>query len=97
MLADRNDDLSTAIDDDGGACPLEPGTEGDLNDRDGQERNKKENQGSHVIPRQVSCWGRLASTSSVKFAFSEPYKNVYYAKNDGKFCFPISIQCSAET
>jgi hypothetical protein len=53
MLADGYDDLAAAIDENGGAGPLEPWTQGDLDNRDGQQRNEEENQRSHVIPRQA--------------------------------------------
>jgi hypothetical protein len=52
MLADSHDDLAAAIDEDGGAGPLEPWTDGDLDNRDGKERNEKDDHRTHVIPPQ---------------------------------------------
>jgi hypothetical protein len=84
MLADRKDDLIAAINANRGASPLEPGPEGDLDDRDGEQRDKKDSDGSHVIPDRSTCRGTLASTTSVKFAFRESYKNVWQRTNDCK-------------
>jgi hypothetical protein len=50
MLADGNDDLVAAINKDGRTSPLVPWTERDLNNRDGQQRNKKDDHGTHMIP-----------------------------------------------
>jgi hypothetical protein len=60
MLADRKDDLAAAIDENRGAGPLEPGAKGDLDNRDGQQRDKEESDFSHVIPRQVDVPGDVS-------------------------------------
>jgi hypothetical protein len=52
MLADGNDDLAAAIDEDGGAGPLEPWTDGDLDNRDGEQRNEKDDHRTHMKPPQ---------------------------------------------
>jgi hypothetical protein len=50
MLADRNDDLAAAIDDDGDAGAIEPRTHGDLHDRDSQQCNEIDDHRSHMTP-----------------------------------------------
>jgi hypothetical protein len=50
MLADRDDELAAAIDDDRRAGPLELRTDGDLNKRNGEQHNEKDEQRSHLIP-----------------------------------------------
>jgi hypothetical protein len=49
MLAYGNDDLLAAIDENGSAAALEPRTNGYLNNRDGEQRNEKDDQRSHMI------------------------------------------------
>jgi len=61
MLADRNDDLAAAIDDHGYATPLEPRTDGDLDNRDGQQCNEKDDHGSHMNPRQADVPAEITS------------------------------------
>jgi hypothetical protein len=55
MLADGSDDPVAAIDEDGRTSPLVPWTERDLNNRDGQQRNKKDDHGAHMIPSAGRC------------------------------------------
>jgi hypothetical protein len=50
MLADRNDDLAALIDANRGAGPLEPRTEGDLNDRNGEQHDKEDDHCPHDDP-----------------------------------------------
>ena len=60
MLADRNDDLAAAIDENRGAGPHESRPEGDLGNRNRQQRHKKENDCSHVIPDKVDVPGNVS-------------------------------------
>jgi hypothetical protein len=55
MLADGNDDLVAAINEDGRTSPLVPWTERNLNNRDGKQRNKKDDHGTHMIPSAGRC------------------------------------------
>jgi hypothetical protein len=57
--ADRNDDFAAAIDHDARAGPLETWTDGNLDNRNGEQRREKENHRSHVIPRQVDVPGEV--------------------------------------
>jgi hypothetical protein len=66
MLADRDDDVGASIDENGGAGALDPRTESDLDNRDGQQRNKEENDRTHVIPRQVDVLEEVIINNSVK-------------------------------
>src|SRR5258707_175867 len=61
-LADRNDDLAAAIDDDGSAGPLEPWAGGDLDNRNGQQRNEKDDHRTHVPLHSSTLRWRLTST-----------------------------------
>jgi hypothetical protein len=51
-LAERKDDLAAAIDEDGSARALEPLTDGDLDNRDCEQRNEKDDHRTHEIPPQ---------------------------------------------
>jgi hypothetical protein len=64
VLADRNDDLAAAIDDNGGAGSLEAWAKGNLDNRNGKQRSEKEDHRSHVIPRQVDVPSEVTSAAS---------------------------------
>ena len=77
VLAERDDDLVAAIDNDGGTGPRKVRTKGNLHNRNGEQRTEKHDHRSHVIPRQVDVPGEATSgMMDIKFPSSMPYKNV---------------------
>jgi hypothetical protein len=81
MLADREDDVGTSIDENGGAGMLDPRTEGDLDNRDGQQRNKEENDRTHVIPRQVDLPEEVSINNSGKIRIRRSLQKCIGADN----------------
>jgi hypothetical protein len=77
VLADRNEDLAAAIDDNWRAGPREAWPKGNLDNRNEKQRREKENNCPHVIPRQVDVPGEVtAGANDINFILIQYYKIV---------------------
>lgn len=81
VLADRNDDFAAAIDHNARAGPLETWADGNLDNRNGEQRSKKENHRSHVIPRQVEAPGEVTISGRRKNGIKRTLQKCILAEN----------------
>jgi hypothetical protein len=81
MLTDGNDDLAAAIDENGCAGPLVPWADGDLDNRDGEQRNEKDDHRTHMNPRQVDVPAEVTISGYRKIRIKRTLQNCIPPEN----------------
>jgi hypothetical protein len=95
VLADRNDDLAAAIDDDRDTGAIKPWTDGDLHDWDSQQNNEIDDHGSHMIPSTVDVAVEVTTERSRKFHLKRTLQKCIPPENPAQTGFSGGVPLTA--